>query len=139
MGATEAMLMVIGGTLVLLLAFSYFGMGFFKSLVKHHGITYFEPIGKALAAAGIKKPNPLNPSHMWALKDVALPYAKWMLAQRLWPVVAAKLPWALHASRAGLSACGHWNDTGEYDVQPFQLRMAVMRSRTSSGLSVPTS
>jgi alkylation response protein AidB-like acyl-CoA dehydrogenase len=67
-------------------------MGFFKSLVKHHGITYFEPIGKALAAAGIKKPNPLNPSHMWALKDVALPYAKWMLAQRLWPVVAAKLP-----------------------------------------------
>ena len=46
-------------------------MGFFKSLVKEHGKTYFEPIGKALAAAGIKKPNPLNPAHMWALKDVA--------------------------------------------------------------------
>jgi hypothetical protein len=29
---------------------------------------------------------------MLALKDVALPYAKWLLAQRLWPVAAAKLP-----------------------------------------------
>ena len=29
-------------------------MGFFKSLVKHHGKTFFEPIGKALQAAGIK-------------------------------------------------------------------------------------
>ena len=28
------------------------GMGFFKSLVKQHGKTYFEPIGKALQAAG---------------------------------------------------------------------------------------
>ena len=55
------------------------GMGFFKSLVKHHGKTYFEPIGKALAAAGIKQPNPLNPAHVWALKDVALPYVKWMI------------------------------------------------------------
>jgi hypothetical protein len=67
-------------------------MGFFKSLVKQHGKTYFEPIGKALAAAGIKQPNPLNPAHMWALKDVALPYAKWMLARRLMPVAAAQLP-----------------------------------------------
>ncbi len=38
------------------------GMGFFKSLVKHHGKTYFEPIGKTLAAAGIREPNPLNPA-----------------------------------------------------------------------------
>ena len=60
-------------------------MGFFKSLVKHHGKTYFEPIGKALAAAGIRKPNPLNPAHMWALKGVALPYAKWVTARRLMP------------------------------------------------------
>ncbi len=42
------------------------GMGFFKSLVKHHGKTYFEPIGKALAAAGIRQPNPLNPAHVGA-------------------------------------------------------------------------
>ena len=68
------------------------GMGFFKSLVKHHGKTYFEPIGKALAAAGIKKPNPLNPSHAWALKDVVWPYLKWMVARRLLPVAKARLP-----------------------------------------------
>ena len=57
------------------------GMAFFKSLVKQHGKTYFEPIGKALAAAGIQKPNPLNPAHAWALKGVALPYVKWVTAQ----------------------------------------------------------
>jgi alkylation response protein AidB-like acyl-CoA dehydrogenase len=67
-------------------------LGFFKSLVKHHGKTYFEPIGKALAAAGIRKPNPLNPAHMWALKDVALPYLRWSVARRLMPVAAAQLP-----------------------------------------------
>ena len=58
-------------------------MGFFKSLVKEHGKTFFEPIGKTLAAAGIKKPNPFNPAHAWALKGVAWPYAKWMIARRL--------------------------------------------------------
>jgi alkylation response protein AidB-like acyl-CoA dehydrogenase len=68
------------------------GMGFFKSLVKHHGKTYFEPIGKALAAAGIRQPNPLNPAHMWALKGVAIPYMKWMMARRLLPLAASRLP-----------------------------------------------
>ena len=67
-------------------------MGFFKSLVKEHGKTYFEPIGKALAAAGIKKPNPLNPAHAWALKGVALPYAKWVVGRRLSRSAAPELP-----------------------------------------------
>ena len=67
-------------------------MGFFKSLVKEHGKTYFEPIGKALQAAGIKKPNPLNPSHAWALKSVVAPYAKWLVARRLMPAATAELP-----------------------------------------------
>ncbi len=67
-------------------------MGFFKSLVKDHGKTYFEPVGKALAAAGIKKPNPLNPAHAWALKGVVLPYLKWLVAQRLLPVAKSELP-----------------------------------------------
>ena len=57
-------------------------MGFFKSLVKDHGKTFFEPIGKTLAAKGIKKPNPLNPAHAWALRHAAWPYAKWMLSRR---------------------------------------------------------
>lgn len=68
------------------------GMGFFKSLVKHHGKTYFEPLGKAMAAAGIKKPNPLNPAHAWALKGAIAPYAKWAVARKLLPVASAQLP-----------------------------------------------
>lgn len=68
------------------------GMGFFKSLVKHHGKTYFEPIGKTLAAAGIRQPNPLNPAHMWALKGVALPYMKWVATKRLTPLAKPNLP-----------------------------------------------
>jgi hypothetical protein len=67
-------------------------MGFFKSLVKEHGKTYFEPIGKTLAAAGIKKPNPWNPRHAVALAPVAWPYAKWMMGRRLSGAAAAQLP-----------------------------------------------
>jgi alkylation response protein AidB-like acyl-CoA dehydrogenase len=68
------------------------GMAFFKSLVKQHGTTYFEPIGKALQKAGIKKPNPLNPAHMWALKGVMWPYAQWTLGQYLLPKSKPTLP-----------------------------------------------
>jgi hypothetical protein len=67
-------------------------MGFFKSLIKHHGKTYFEPIGKALVEAGIKRPNPSNPAHAWALRRAGVPYLKWMAAQRLMPKAAAELP-----------------------------------------------
>jgi alkylation response protein AidB-like acyl-CoA dehydrogenase len=58
------------------------GMAFFKSLIKHHGTTYFEPIGKSLQAAGIKKPNPANPAHAWALRKALVPYARWYLRER---------------------------------------------------------
>lgn len=61
------------------------GMAFFKSLVKDHGTKYFEPIGKALAAAGIKQPNPMNPAHGWALRSVLVPYGKWLAGQYLSP------------------------------------------------------
>ncbi len=58
-------------------------MAFFKSLVKHHGVQFFEPIGKAVQAAGIRKPNMLNPAHVWALKGAILPYARWMIGEKL--------------------------------------------------------
>jgi alkylation response protein AidB-like acyl-CoA dehydrogenase len=67
-------------------------MGFFKSLVKEHGKTFFEPIGKALAAAGIRKPNPMNPAHAWTLRSVAWPYLKWLAARRLSRAAAPELP-----------------------------------------------
>jgi alkylation response protein AidB-like acyl-CoA dehydrogenase len=57
------------------------GMGFFKSLIKEHGKTFYEPIGRALHDAGIKAPNMANPAHLWALRHALVPYAKWRLSQ----------------------------------------------------------
>ena len=54
------------------------GMAFFKSLVKEHGRTYFEPIGKTLHEKGIKNPNLANPAHAWALKKPLYDYSMWM-------------------------------------------------------------
>ena len=68
------------------------GMAFFKSLVKQHGTQFFEPIGKALAAAGIKQPNPLNPSHAWILKGPLTAYAKWLTSQYVTPRGRTELP-----------------------------------------------
>ncbi|MEO1495869.1 MAG: acyl-CoA dehydrogenase family protein [Planctomycetota bacterium] len=58
------------------------GMAFFKSLVKDHGKRYYEPVGKALAKAGIKKPNPLNPTHALALAGPAAPYLGWWAGRK---------------------------------------------------------
>ena len=38
-----------------------------------------------LQAAGIKKPNPLNPAHAWALKGALLPYMKWRAGEMFTP------------------------------------------------------
>src|SRR5204862_202706 len=59
------------------------GMAFFKSLVKHHGRRYFEPIGKILAANHIRKPNFLNPVHLWKLKGPMWQYSRWLAGQKL--------------------------------------------------------
>jgi alkylation response protein AidB-like acyl-CoA dehydrogenase len=73
-------------------------MAFFKSLVKQHGTQFFEAIGKALHQAGIKKLNPMNPAHVWALRTALPPYLKWLAAERLrsrsrphWPSMPEKL------------------------------------------------
>lgn len=58
------------------------GMAFFKSLVKQHGMQYFEPVGKALEAARIKRPSFVNPRHLWALRKAAPPYAAWLLREK---------------------------------------------------------
>jgi alkylation response protein AidB-like acyl-CoA dehydrogenase len=67
-------------------------MAFFKSLVKQHGVQFFEPVGKALQASGIKKPNLANPAHVWALRGVMAPYAKWLAGQYMRPKPRTKLP-----------------------------------------------
>src|SRR5262249_37433979 len=58
---------------------------FFKSLIKEHGKQFFEPVGRAMQAAGIKKPNPFNPAHAWALRSAAWPYLKWRIGQMFSP------------------------------------------------------
>jgi len=59
------------------------GMAFFKSLVKHHGKLYFEPVGRALHERGISKPNLANPSHIWALRKPMSAYTGWYLSRRM--------------------------------------------------------
>jgi len=73
-------------------------MAFFKSLVKQHGRTFFEPIGKALQAAGIRNPSMTNPAHLWALRKPLGTYSKWWLGRKfaVWakpdvPVMPAEL------------------------------------------------
>jgi len=84
------------------------GMAFLKSLIKEHGKTFFEPIGQALQAAGIRKPNPLNPAHAWALRSAIGPYMAWRAGQTFsinhrpqWPAMPANL--AAHADFAAES------------------------------------
>jgi butyryl-CoA dehydrogenase len=67
-------------------------MAFFKSLVKNHGVEFFEPIGKTLHAAGIKNPNLANPVHLWKLKGPFWKYGKWAAGERMRPKPRPKLP-----------------------------------------------
>lgn len=68
------------------------GLAFFKSLVKHHGLKFFEPIGKALQKAHIRDFNPLNPTHAWALRHELGAYGKWFIGQRFSKKTHTALP-----------------------------------------------
>jgi hypothetical protein len=57
------------------------GLAFFKSLVKEHGKRFFEPIGKALQANGMKTFNPANPLHAFKLRKEMMDYGKWVMGQ----------------------------------------------------------
>lgn len=59
------------------------GMAFFKALAKHHGKTYFEPVGQALKREGLRKLDPMNPLHLWKLKNELLPYAVWWFGKTM--------------------------------------------------------
>ena len=53
-------------------------MAFFKSLVKEHGLQYFEPIGQALAKTGKKNMSVVDMVKNYKL---FLPYAQWMFKE----------------------------------------------------------
>jgi hypothetical protein len=59
------------------------GMALFKSLVKHHGKTYFQPIGHTLHQRGIDRPSLADPRHLWALRGPMFRYAGWYVRSRL--------------------------------------------------------
>ncbi|MEA2632864.1 MAG: acyl-CoA dehydrogenase [Chloroflexota bacterium] len=110
------------------------GMGFFKSLIKDHGKTYFEPIGLAHQSAGIRRPNPLNPAHAWALRKALVPYAGWYLGEKLHrpksPEVPRDLPPAL-AAHASFAAERLQRGRMEIDdaMRKHQLRLADRQCR----------
>jgi hypothetical protein len=112
------------------------GLGFFKSLIKEHGKTYFEPIGRALQAAGIRAPNPLNPAHAWALRKAMGPYATWYLRQSLTghprPALPAGMPPRL-AEHAQFAAEALQRQRMEISgtMRKHQLRLADRQSRMS--------
>jgi alkylation response protein AidB-like acyl-CoA dehydrogenase len=59
------------------------GLAFFKTLVKQHARTFFEPIGKALQRAQIRSFSLVNPKHVWALRREMAAYARWSLGQKM--------------------------------------------------------
>jgi alkylation response protein AidB-like acyl-CoA dehydrogenase len=110
------------------------GMAFFKSLIKEHGKTYFEPIGRALQQAGIRQPNPLNPAHAWALRKALVPYAGWVLGETLNrpapAVIPPGFPSAL-AEHAAFAAGGLQRGRSQIDavMRKHQLRLADRQCR----------
>ena len=108
-------------------------MGFFKSLVKQHGKTFFEPIGKTLAAAGIKQPNPLNPAHAWALRNAVWPYLKWLAGMKLRPIVKPTLPQMPEALKVHAEFASEGLQRGALEIssamQKHQLKLADRQCR----------
>ena len=80
------------------------GLAFFKSLIKEHGKTYFEPIGRTLAEAGIRDPNPMNPAHAWALRKALVPYSQWWAAEHMNGHHRSSLPASMPADLAAHAA-----------------------------------
>ncbi|MBS0263963.1 MAG: acyl-CoA/acyl-ACP dehydrogenase [Planctomycetes bacterium] len=91
------------------------GMAFLKSLIKEHGKQFFEPIGKALQAAGIRNFSPANPLHAWKLRSALVPYAKWRIGQMgsgavHLPAVSGKLREHAEFAARGLQKSRLWID-----------------------------
>ena len=121
------------------------GMAFFKSLIKQHGVEFFEPIGKALFKAGIKKPNLANPAHAWTLRKPLMHYARWLVGKKMHGVPTPHLPPMPHnlknhadfaarfLSRSGLeiSAVMRKHQLGLADRQ---CRMAELSSRVQTAI-----
>jgi alkylation response protein AidB-like acyl-CoA dehydrogenase len=119
------------------------GLAFFKSLVKEHGKTFFEPIGKALQSRQMKTFNPFNPVHAWALRKELAAYTRWWLGHRFRRVQVPSIPamdsrlaehlvfaWAgLHAAPGEISAVLRKH---QLKLADRQCRMAELSQRVQS-------
>ena len=111
------------------------GMGFFKSLIKEHGKTYFEPIGRVLAGLGVEL-NPFNPAHAWALRKPLASYAKWYAGETLAgsarPTLPASTPPDLAAhARFAVDGLQHSRMEISAAMRKHQLRLADRQCRMS--------
>lgn len=98
------------------------GMAFFKSLAKQHGVKYFEPVGKALAKANIKKFNPINPVHAMTLRNELVPYAFWWIGKQLEGVDSHEIPGMNPNLKSHVDfALEHLSDT------PLELSQAMVK------------
>lgn len=123
------------------------GMAFFKSLVKQHGTQFFEPIGKALAKLGIRKPNFANPAHLWALKGPLWEYSKWMMAQKTSGKTKAPLPTMPDTLRGHAEFAVDWLNKAGVDISTTmrthqlaladrQCRMAELSQRVQDAITI---
>jgi alkylation response protein AidB-like acyl-CoA dehydrogenase len=108
------------------------GMAFFKSLVKHHGRQFFEPIGMTLAAKGIKNPNMANPAHLWALKGPLTNYTGWMLGRKFHRA-RYELPEMPSRLRGHAEFAASWLQRSALEIsgtmRKFQLKLADRQCR----------
>ncbi len=111
------------------------GMALFKSLVKHHGMQFFEPIGKVLMDAGIRKPNPLNPIHAWKLRGPLWSYARWLTGQKLRSTPLPVLPSMRHGLSRHAEFAADWLQRSRFEISAamrhHQLKLADRQCRMS--------
>jgi hypothetical protein len=98
------------------------GMAFFKSLAKDHGVRFFEPVGKALARNKMKTLNPVNPAHVWALRNELIPYSLWFAGKVLEPKGSPDLP----QMNAALKDHIEWASK-QLQGSPFELSLNMVK------------
>jgi alkylation response protein AidB-like acyl-CoA dehydrogenase len=116
------------------------GLAFFKSLVKHHGQQFFEPIGKALQQAKIRAFSPRNPIHLWKLRRELGAYTRWSLGQRFRRADRQRVPgmdrrladhlaYALHQFQRFAPALSATMSKHQLKLADRQCRMAELSQR----------
>lgn len=94
-------------------------MAFFKSLVKEHGRTFFEPIGKAIQDKKLGAFNPLHPGHLMTLKSELIPYARWQMTNLFRRTSLRELPPSMPENlraHATFAIAGLQRSAGELDM-----------------------